>query len=135
MNENQAICLGCGVSKGNGSSHCANCGAEINPAAAICLSCGVAVTKSAGKDAKSKIIAALFGFILGAFGAHNFYLGYTGKAIAQLVLTIIGFLTYCLYIGVFFILGVSIWTLVESVMILTGKIATDANGNLLKNDI
>ena len=33
---------------------------------------------------KSKVAAGLLAIFLGAFGVHNFYLGYTGKAVAQL---------------------------------------------------
>ena len=38
---------------------------------------------------KSKIAAGLLGIFLGSFGVHNFYLGYTGKAVAQLLLLLI----------------------------------------------
>lgn len=31
MNENQAICLKCGCSKGTGTKYCANCGSELTP--------------------------------------------------------------------------------------------------------
>lgn len=80
---------------------------------------------------KSKIAAGLFGIFLGAFGVHNFYLGYTKKAVIQLVATIVGFLLSCLGIGVFVVLGIEIWGLVEGIFILTGKTSTDANGNPL----
>ncbi|WP_297008269.1 TM2 domain-containing protein [uncultured Corynebacterium sp.] len=44
---------------------------------------------------KSKIAGALLAFFLGSVGAHNFYFGKTGKAVAQLVMAVIG------WIGVF----------------------------------
>ena len=44
----------------------------------------------AGYAQKSKLAAGLLGIFLGCFGVHNFYLGNTGKAVAQLLLTVIG---------------------------------------------
>ena len=82
-------------------------------------------------DAKSRLAAGLLGIFLGAFGVHNFYLGYTGKAVTQLVLTIVGFILCCVVVGVFIVFGVGIWGLVEAIMILTGKIDKDGKGNPL----
>ena len=65
-----------------------------------------------GYAQKSKIVAGLLGLILGGLGVHNFYLGYTGKAVAQLLLTLIGWI---ILIGPI-ISG--IWALIESVLIL-----------------
>lgn len=77
-----------------------------------------------GEPLKSKLAAGLLGILLGAFGAHNFYLGYTNKAIAQLLITL-------LTCGVLsFVSG--IWGLIEGIMILVGEINTDAKGNPLK---
>ena len=74
---------------------------------------------------KSRMAAGLFGIFLGAFGVHNFYLGYTGKAVAQLLITVLtcGMLS--------FVSG--IWGLVEGILILTDKSYVDAEGNLLKD--
>lgn len=41
MNDNQAICLKCGVKTGTGNAFCANCGNAVAPNADVCLSCGV----------------------------------------------------------------------------------------------
>lgn len=38
---------------------------------------------------KSRTAFIVLGIFLGAFGAHNFYAGYTGKAVGQLCLTIL----------------------------------------------
>jgi len=35
MNDNQAICLRCGVKTGQGASFCANCGQPVNPEAEV----------------------------------------------------------------------------------------------------
>ena len=76
-------------------------------------------------NAKSKMAAGLLGILLGTFGVHNFYLGYTGKALAQLLITLLS----CGSLAVVS----SIWGLIEGIMILTGSINTDANGNPLKD--
>lgn len=125
------MCVKCGVSKGQGSSYCHNCGKPMSPEQTVCLNCGVANKPAAGPDAKSKIAAGLLGIFLGSFGVHNFYLGYTTKAIIQLVCTIVGLLLSCIVIGVFIVMGISIWGLVEGIMILCGKIDVDGNGNPL----
>ena len=78
-----------------------------------------------------RIAAGLLGIFLGGFGVHNFYLGYTGKAVTQLVLSIVGCILCCVVVGIFMVMGVWIWSLVEAVMILTGKINTDGKGNPL----
>lgn len=125
------MCVKCGVAKGQGSNYCQSCGKPVQPGAAVCLNCGVSTTPQAAAGAKSKMAAGLLGIFLGAFGVHNFYLGYTSKAVTQLVLTIIGIVLSCVVVGAFLVLGIEIWGLVEGIMILTGKINTDANGNLL----
>lgn len=76
-------------------------------------------------SSKSKIAAGLLGIFLGAFGVHNFYLGFTGKAIAQLLITLLscGMLSF----------ASATWGLIEGILILTGSTNTDANGNPLKD--
>lgn len=71
---------------------------------------------------KSKIAAALIAIFFGYLGIHNFYLGYTGKAVAQLVL----FLFTCGTVS-------EIWAWIEAIMILTGSINTDGKGIPLKD--
>lgn len=121
-----AVCVHCGVTAGTGNRFCGNCGAPANPGAAICTQCGVPfpVPVPAGAQ-KSKIAAGILGILLGGLGIHNFYLGYTGKAIAQLLISILslGFLSFVS----------AIWGLVEGIMILTGSIAVDGNGIPLKD--
>ena len=107
---------------------CSNCGAELNEKQDICLNCGVKVNKdndnkNTNPNAKSKMAAGLLGIFLGTVGVHNFYLGYTGKAVAQLLITVLS----C---GLLSPVS-AIWGLVEGIMILTGSINTDAEGNPL----
>lgn len=125
------MCVKCGARKGQGSNYCRNCGKPINPEQSVCLSCGVENKPVAGPDAKSKMAAGLLGIFLGSFGVHNFYLGYTSKAVIQLVCTIVGMLLSCVGIGVFVVMGIYIWGLVEGIMILCGKIEVDGEGNPL----
>ncbi len=107
---------------------CTNCGEKVADGANVCLKCGklvedAAVNTTTGAE-KSKIVAALLAWFLGTFGAHNFYLGYTGKAVAQLLITIL-----TCGIGA---IGTGIWAIIEMIMILTGSISHDANGNPIK---
>ena len=39
--------------------------------------------------AEKKIVAGILGILLGGFGIHKFYLGYTKQGIIQLVLTLV----------------------------------------------
>ena len=131
------LCVKCGVTKGVGNNYCHHCGKPVTPDTAVCLSCGVpcnaAGTALATPDnAKSKLAAGLLGIFLGCYGVHNFYLGYTKKAVTQLVLSIVGIVLSCIGIGVFLVFGVSIWGLVEGIMILCGKVEVDGQGNPLK---
>ncbi len=111
-----------------GTNFCQNCGKPVTPETTVCLSCGVPCYPPVNANAKSKIAAGLFGIFLGQFGVHNFYLGYTQKAVIQLVLTIVGYVLCCVFVGIFFVMATSIWGLVEGIMILVGKINVDGNG-------
>jgi len=108
---------------------CSNCGSELNDIQDICLKCGVRVVRenpaNTDPNAKSKLAAGLLGIFLGAIGVHNFYLGYTGKAMGQLLLSVLS----C---GVLSVIS-GIWGLIEGIMILTGGIDKDANGNTLRD--
>ena len=70
-------------------------------------------------EPKKKMTAALLGIFLGAWGIHNFYLGFTKKAIIQIIVSV----CTCGIGG--------IWGFIEGIMILTGSINQDAEGNPL----
>ncbi|WP_294755126.1 TM2 domain-containing protein [uncultured Ruminococcus sp.] len=130
MDDLATICVKCGVQKGVGNKYCHNCGKETDSDAAFCMSCGCAIANvsktNEPKEAtgsKSKIAAGLLGIFLGVFGVHNFYLGYTNKAIAQLLISVLS----C---GIFAVAS-AIWGLIEGILILTGSMNKDANGNPL----
>lgn len=90
MNDNQAICLKCGVKTGQGNAFCANCGQSVAPEAEVCLSCGVAVKKAGGNYGNyDKIVIALVCFFLGYLGIHNFMLGETKKGVVKIVFTVL----------------------------------------------
>ena len=112
--------------------YCQYCGAELNPNADFCGKCLKPTQEKINKtqyqntnnpNAKSKIAAGLLGIFLGCLGVHNFYLGYQGKAVGQLLLTILscGLLSWVS----------GIWGLIEGILILTGSINADAEGNML----
>lgn len=76
-------------------------------------------------NAKSKLAGGLLGIFLGSLGVHNFYLGYTGKAIAQLLISVLSCFTLSW--------ASAIWGLIEGILILTGSINTDGQGNPLND--
>ena len=43
------------------------------------------------KMPRSKLVAGIMGIFLGGLGIHNFYLGRTGRGIAQLLITVLSF--------------------------------------------
>ena len=99
--------------------YCTNCGTEISDRAAICVKCGVATGTAVipWTQTKSRTAYVLLGIFLGGLGIHNFYAGYTGKAVAQLLITL---LTGWLIIP---LIAVGIWVIVE-----VCTVTKDANG-------
>lgn len=121
MDNLAAVCVKCGVPAGQGQNFCPNCGGPTQFGAAICTNCGIALAQPIPVgEQKSKLTAGLLGIFLGGLGVHNFYLGYTGKGIAQILLSL------CFGAG-------AIWGLIEGIMILTGSINKDAKGVPLKD--
>lgn len=136
------------------ANFCTKCGNKLELNDTVCPNCGALIkergvkeevvaekvedTKSEGNtysnsntntttnntynpQAKNKVVAGLLGIFLGGFGVHNFYLGYTGKAVAQLLITV---LSCCMLSFVS-----SIWGFIEGILILSGNINKDADGN------
>lgn len=111
--------------------YCSNCGAEIKEGAAFCPKCGTKVgAKKAAEGTvvngastnvqpKSRVAAGLLQIFLGGFGVGRFYLGYTGIGVAQLLVSV-------------FTCGIgAIWPFIDGILILTGSVSTDADGNPL----
>lgn len=139
--------------------NCSKCGLNIeNANTAFCPNCGTSIEQNSTNnnedasqqnpqknttynaiDQKSKMAAGLLGIFLGGYGVHNFYLGYKTKAIIQLSITlgciILAFIS-CGILGFVTIpiaFGMGIWGLIEGIMILSGSINVDGNGNTLKD--
>lgn len=125
MDVNAAVCVRCGCARGTGASFCPNCGQPTAPGAAVCTACGCGLAPAINPNAKSKLAAGLLGIFLGGLGVHNFYLGYTGKAVAQLLISL-------LTCGVGATVT-TIWGLIEGIMILCGNIKVDGKGMPLKD--
>ena len=70
-----------------------------------------------GYRRKSRTAAAVLGILLGVIGIHNFYLGYTGKAVVQLLISILSGFTLSVIPFV--------WGIVEGIMLLCKTINTD----------
>lgn len=120
LNENQAVCLKCGVSVGDGKAFCANCGAAVNEHAAVCLSCGCKIEdkKSASGsnslNGQDKLVMALLCFFLGGWGVHNFMMGEKKKGIIKIVFA--------------FVCGISsILALIDFIKILTDSYVAEPN--------
>lgn len=79
---------------------------------------------------KSWMGAVLLALFLGNLGVHNFYLGYTGRGVAQLALTVLGWATAVLLIGFVFLAVVGLWVFVDFVRILlrSGSMGRDSRG-------
>lgn len=73
---------------------------------------------------RQKLVAGLLGIFLGSLGVHNFYLGHTGKGLAQLLISILS-------IGTLAVVS-AIWGLIEGILILCSNYGSpwhqDAHG-------
>jgi hypothetical protein len=72
----------------------------------------LAAPRPAGVSAKSRTVASILGFFLGAFGVHRFYLGNIGMGVALL------------FVGPF---TGYIWNLIDWIVVLAGS-AHDGEG-------
>ncbi len=66
---------------------------------------------------RNKYVAAALALFFGIFGLHNFYLGYTGKGVAQVLISVLTF-----GIGA---IAVMIRAIVEAIQILTADYGTE----------
>ena len=119
---------------------CPKCGKETPENQAFCASCGAPLSQAvmqgtavpaAGISPKSRLATTLFAFFLGQFGAHRFYIGKTGSAIAMLVLTILGWATFWFLLGFLFLGIVWVWNLIDFVFAVAGMMK-DSNGLLIE---
>lgn len=79
---------------------------------------------------KSRIIALLLCFFLGSLGVHNFYYGQTKVGINKLILLVVGSILTAIFIGVFLLIALYIWILIDFILIAAGGgyMATDSDG-------
>lgn len=103
--------------------YCQNCGEKMENGA--CPKCGTVIRQEIPRNvgSKSKIAAGVLAILLGSFGIHNFYLGYNGKAVVQLLITLLSCFIFSFVSA--------IWGIIEGILILTGSIAVDGYGNRL----
>ncbi len=73
------------------------------------------------QSSKSRITAGVLALLLGTMGIHDFYLGYTKKGIIHLLLLMTGVLSF----------ASTAWAIGDGIMLLCGKINTDAEGSIL----
>lgn len=91
-----------------------------------------AAPRAAETSEKSRLAGGLLGIFLGSLGVHNFYLGFTTKAVIQLLLTLVGWVAFGLGPAI-----AAVWGLIEGIMILAskpgGKWHRDAKGRELSD--
>ena len=105
---------------------CWKCGEKIANNVEFCPKCGAKQKRDATSEQtpvdpnaspKSRLVACLLCFFLGAVGAHRFYVGKIGSGIAMILLDW---------------LTCGIWGIVDLIMICCGKF-TDSEGKLITN--
>ena len=62
---------------------------------------------------KTILVALLLWFLLATTGAHRFYMGKMKSGMTMLVLTIIGWLTVIIFIGIPFLIATAVWWLID----------------------
>lgn len=78
-----------------------------------------------GYPQRSRKVAGLLAILLGTFGVHSFYLGNSSRGLMQLLISI-------LTCGIGAIV-IFIWSLMDGVKLLDGRINVDAYGVYLKD--
>jgi len=69
-----------------------------------------------------QIVALLLCFFLGFLGIHSFYLGNNKKGIWQLVMFLVGILTFWFIIGYVILVALSIWVLIDFIRLIIGDL-------------
>lgn len=69
---------------------------------------------------KSRLLAALLAFFLGGFGVHNFYWGYSSRAVTQLLLMVFGWATTPIILGYAVLFPLYLWIIADFILIVLG---------------
>lgn len=109
-----------------GNAFCRYCGNQILSTAAICMKCGSPISSiqngmsnnNSTGTRKTRTAYVLIALFLGFLGIHNFYAGYYGRGIAQLLICICSGAYNFLLVILFF------WTIFEMF-----NVKQDSNGN------
>ena len=130
---------------------CPVCGRPVTENAYVCLFCGCHVRqyqppvasptravpptptytqpKQPAVKTRCRTSAGVLGIVVGALGVHNFYMGYIGKGLTQLLVSVLGgFIT-----GGLSVFAMWLWALIEGILILTDRETVDANGNKMRD--
>ncbi len=106
---------------------CPHCGLQLEPRNIAAQSCNMPAdarrrgAASGTRSWRNRWVAGILGVLLGAFGVHRFYLGYTGIGVLQIVLTI------CTA-------GIAgVWGFIEGVLCLVGSGLRDIDGLPLRD--
>ena len=124
MNANSVACLSCGFAPFTSRSFCNSCARAVNsPAQAMCTGCGSALAgagpSSGAPGSKSRTTAGILAILLGAFGAHKFYLGRTTPGLVMLAVWVVGFCGgLVIFLPYVACLAVSVVAIIEGVTML-----------------
>lgn len=66
-----------------------------------------------------KVLAGILGILFGGLGVHKFILGYNQEGIILAGVTIVGFITTCIFIGAFFVWIPGVIGFIEGIIYLT----------------
>lgn len=128
------ICSWCRARSTSGGYYCQSCGAETNTPSDMCTQCGahlVTTSTATSFSTKSRLVTTLLASFLGAIGAHRFYLGKPGTAIAMLGLFIIGVALAGVGVGFIFLVPLSIWNFIDFIRAAVGNMR-DRDGAVVK---
>ena len=151
MVETREVCPECGAKPSAGRSFCPACGAQAEPQDETCLECGAKLANAVAEEisSKSRLATTLLASFVGAFGAHRFYLRKMGTATIMLLLGIFGIISYVLslsilgyrtfpmWVGIVILVGsisllaVAIWALVDFIFVVSGRMK-DKEGEPIK---
>ena len=127
LKEGSAHCHICGFSKDVGKKYCFSCGKlfEEFDSVDVCPICGTTIKERIIKEipykSKSKLAAGLLQSCLPFFALGRFYLGYYKIAVLQVITVVLTF-----GIGI-------IWSFIDGILILNGRLKYDANNVELKD--